>query len=229
MSQILLVRHGQASLGLRDYDRLSPNGVTQGQLLGAALTRRQVRPTVVISGGAQRHTQTIESAVATSGWIPEVVEDARWAEFDHMDVIAAHRPAYRNIGLMKADLIRTFQPRKAFHEMYAAAIARWTSGRYDGDYAETFPAFTRRVDAAFAWVRERAEGEAVVVVTSSGPMSWVATSLLFGGIETWNRLNTVTVNTGVSWLSAGPHDWRIDTVNEFSHLDGAGPGLITLR
>lgn len=229
MSRIVLVRHGQASLGLRDYDRLSPNGVAQAELLGAALARRQVHPDVIVSGGQQRHDQTIEALVSTSGWEAEIMPDTRWGEFDSMDIIAAHRPQYRNATLMKADLIMTFQPRKAFHDMYAAAISRWTSGRFDADYAETFPAFTRRVDEAFAAVRERAEGGTVVVVTSSAPMSWVATSLLRGGIETWNRLNGVTANTGVTWCSATPHDWRVDTVNEFSHLDGAGDGLITLR
>ena len=41
---LLLVRHGQASFGKSDYDRLSPGGHRQARLLGADLARRGLRP-----------------------------------------------------------------------------------------------------------------------------------------------------------------------------------------
>ena len=45
MSRILLVRHGQASLGAADYDQLSDLGEEQSRILGAALATQGIRPT----------------------------------------------------------------------------------------------------------------------------------------------------------------------------------------
>ena len=53
VSVLLLVRHGQASWGADDYDRLSPLGEEQSRLLGAALAARGVRPDLVVRGSMQ--------------------------------------------------------------------------------------------------------------------------------------------------------------------------------
>ena len=50
MSVVLLVRHGQASFGAEDYDRLSALGEEQSRLLGSSLAARGVRPEVVVRG-----------------------------------------------------------------------------------------------------------------------------------------------------------------------------------
>ena len=43
MGVIYLVRHAQASFGTADYDRLTPIGFTQAELLGAYFARRKIR------------------------------------------------------------------------------------------------------------------------------------------------------------------------------------------
>ena len=63
MSQVLLVRHGQASWGADDYDVLSERGVEQSGVLGAALAARGIEPTVLVSGAMRRHHQTAAAAV----------------------------------------------------------------------------------------------------------------------------------------------------------------------
>ena len=49
MSQVLLVRHGQASWGSDDYDVLSDLGERQSRMLGEALAARGVVPDLVVA------------------------------------------------------------------------------------------------------------------------------------------------------------------------------------
>ena len=72
MSVVLLVRHGQASWGAADYDRLSSLGEQQSRVLGAALASRGVRPDLVVRGAMRRHRQTAEATAAGAGWSTDV-------------------------------------------------------------------------------------------------------------------------------------------------------------
>lgn len=225
MSTILLARHGQASWGKRDYDQLSPLGTRQGALLGEHLAGREVVPSRVVVGGMRRHRQTAEAAIAAAGWEVEPEVDPGWDEFDHMGVITAHKPAYRSMTLMRADLVRTLHPRRAFGEMFDDALTRWTGGVHD-DYEETFPVFADRVDAALERLSEAlGADETAVVVTSAGPVCRSTAALLDGGASTWLRLARAAVNSGVTTVSVRPSGPRLVTFNEHSHL--LGEGLVT--
>ena len=92
MSQVLLVRHGQASWGSADHDVLSDLGERQSRMLGEALAARGVVPDLVVRGAMRRHRQTAEQAVAGAGWAADVVVDDGWNEFDHVQMLAMHPP-----------------------------------------------------------------------------------------------------------------------------------------
>ena len=170
MSRILLVRHGQASWGKKDYDQLSPLGERQAAILGTSLAARQTHPTIVVAGGLVRHQQTAAKIVGAAGWSIPVDTDDRWNEYDHQAIITAHKPAYRSMTVMKADLVRTFRPYRAFMKMFEAAMIRWAEGNHDEDYAETFAAFTSRVEGALTDLAARLGPEDTAVVsTSAGP------------------------------------------------------------
>ena len=61
MGAIYLVRHGQASFGAAEYDALSPLGVEQAGILGAALKQRGLSFDRIVSGPMRRHRQTAEA------------------------------------------------------------------------------------------------------------------------------------------------------------------------
>jgi broad specificity phosphatase PhoE len=221
MSQILLVRHGQASWGSDDYDVLSPLGEKQSHVLGSALAARGVRPSLVVRGAMKRHRQTAEHAAAGGGWDVGVVEDTGWNEFDHVQMLAMHPTAYgEGEELSRAEFQRWFDE----------AMLRWVGGDYDEDYDESFGAFGKRVDAALRRTVERLGPDGTAVVfTSGGPISWVATSLLGGSTNVWTQLNPVTVNSSVSKVVVGRRGATMVSFNEHSHLEAAGDGFITYR
>ena len=113
--------------------------------------------------------------------------------------------------------------RQEFQTWFEAATTRWTSGGYDDEYAESFPAFRERVAAGLA---ELVEADTAVVVTSGGPISAVTTDLLAAGLETYARLAPVVVNTSLTTVVSGRRGLTLVAFNEHRHLAGE---LLTYR
>jgi broad specificity phosphatase PhoE len=219
MGQILLVRHGQASWDGDDYDILSERGHQQGELLGAALAGRGITPDVVVSGGMRRHRETIENLVVGAGLGRVDVEvDAGWDEYDHLSMLAQVPTEFAGEKPTPAE----------FQAWMEQATERWISGGRPDDYHEPFAAFTARVDAALRRTVEATGGGTAVVVTSGGPISWVAASLLGSDAALWSRLNVVCVNSGVTKLVTGRRGVTLVSFNEHTHLEGV-PDLLTYR
>ena len=156
MGQILLVRHGQASLGAADYDVLSPLGEQQAAALGACLAGVPVE--AVVHGAMRRQRETAEPLVEAAGWAATPSVDERWDEMDHQGVLDAHPPEFDG------------EPdERQFQAWFEKATARWLSGDHDRDYSEPWAAFRDRVLAGF-----EAFGDGTsVVVTSGGPIAVV--------------------------------------------------------
>ncbi|MEJ7796377.1 MAG: histidine phosphatase family protein [Nocardioides sp.] len=210
MGQILLVRHGQASWGAADYDVLSPRGEEQAEVTGRALA--DLAPDVVVHGSMLRQRRTAEITVAAAGWDMSPRLDERWNEMDHLAVLAAQPKDFDG------------EPdRQQFQGWFEAATGRWTSGTYDHEYVESFPAFRERVAAGLA---ELADADTAVVVTSGGPISSVATDLLVAGLETYARLAPVVVNTSLTTVVSGRRGFTLVAFNEHRHLAG---DLLTYR
>lgn len=181
---ILLVRHGQASFGKSDYDQLSELGRTQSRLLGQFLSTRDITPDRIVSGSLNRQRQTAAAVCVAAGWVTPTDVDDVWNELDHVEVINAFKPAYKNMLVLKADMVRTLRPRAAFEDMFTQAIARWASGEHDDEYTESFAAFDTRVRTAMTSLLEH-DAECTMVISSVGLISWIIARLLVR--EPWDR------------------------------------------
>ncbi|KAA1418908.1 histidine phosphatase family protein [Nocardioides humilatus] len=225
MKVLHLVRHGQASFGKRDYDALSDLGHEQSRLLGRAFAVREVIPDVVIRGELRRHRETAEGILAgladvgVQREIPVIV-DAGWDEFDFQHVVEVHKPLYKSRTLMVADLARSRAPKAKFQEIFEEATTRWTGGTADGDYHESFPAFTGRVQAALKAAAARMPGRGTaVIVTSGGPIGLATSHLLAGDASLWGQLNRVAVNTAVTKVINGGSGLTLASYNDHSHVE----------
>jgi broad specificity phosphatase PhoE len=222
VSVLLLVRHGQASFGKRNYDALSELGHEQARILGASFAARGIAPSRIVCGGLRRHAETVdgilEGLAGSAG--PELVVDDGWDEFNFEHVMQVHKPMYKSRVLLLADYARTpaAERRAKFQAMFEEATQRWTGGEADDDYKESFPAFSQRVDEALRRTAEDAKGT-VVVVSSGGPIGLVASHLLAGDASLWVPLNRVAVNTAVTKLVTGRSGITLSTYNEHSHLE----------
>ena len=230
MSRILLVRHGQASWGKKDYDVLSDLGARQATITGESLKARGVQPDVIVVGALRRQQLTASALIDAAGWDRRPEIDAGWDEYDHMAIITGHKPSYRSMALMRADLARTFRPYRAFMMMFEKAMIRWAEGEHDADYPEPFSVFCHRVEEAFERLMTRlGPSETAVVCSSAGAITWALTTVLDGDPYLWGRLQRVMMNASVSTVTVDTSGPLMLTFNDHSHLETAGPGLLTSR
>jgi len=225
MGTIHLVRHGQASFGSADYDRLSDLGLRQSALLGEWLARLGQPAERVVCGTLRRHRQTAEACLAAWGAPPDMTENDGFNEFDHRDILTRARPDLAEDGAL-ARLVAGPNGRRAFQKVFAAAVERWMAGAHDDDYAEPWPAFRARCVAALDRLAA-ADGD-VWIFTSGGPIAALVQHVLGLSDARMLELNWGIANAGVTRLVLGGR--RLGGFNCVAHLEAAGGGaLITYR
>ncbi|MCB2386482.1 histidine phosphatase family protein [Thalassolituus alkanivorans] len=230
MAGIYLVRHGQAGFGKLNYDQLSDTGHLQGELVGKSLALRGIEAGMVVHGAMQRHRETMQGAQKHWHTFGPVSEMAGFNEFDSDDVIACAYPQFKNKAVLGAWILAQPNKRKAFQELFANAVERWTSGNHDSDYLESWAAFTGRVTAALEELLIRAEGKHVVVFTSGGPITAIAQQCLGLTHDKAFDMNWTLLNGGITQLlynSKGKVS--LASFNEQQHLAQAGKHFLTYR
>ncbi|MBJ7458284.1 MAG: histidine phosphatase family protein [Thermoleophilaceae bacterium] len=219
MAVIRLIRHGQASFGLKNYDQLSELGVRQSTALGRSLKEREVEADLVICGAMKRHAQTAEATLEAMGLGPQERIDERWNEFDHEEVIVRQKPAYRSKTLMVADLARKGDPRHQFQLLFDDALARWSAGLHDDEYSESWTDFVARAQAGLQALESEDGAKNVLVFTSGGPISAVAAALLGLGSDGWMRLNRTCANCSETKIVSGRSGTTLVTWNAHTWFD----------
>ncbi len=218
MSQVLLVRHGQASWGADDYDVLSELGGRQAEVLGASLAERGLVPDLVLHGRMQRQRETARLMASAAGW-PGGSEDDAWDEMNHEEVLRRQPHTFSGDTPTKRE----------FQVWFEAATDRWTAGRHDHEYSESFSDFGDRVLGALDGLARTLEsGGTAVVVTSGGPIARITAELLGGGADLHRRIAPVVVNASVTKIVVGQRGATLVSFNEHSHLE-VEADLVTYR
>ncbi len=86
MSIITLVRHGQASAGTDDYDRLSPLGKQQAEHLGHWWTKTSIAPTAAFAGTLKRQQHTAELSLGQAKISLDIGTLPNLDEYTHQEV-----------------------------------------------------------------------------------------------------------------------------------------------
>lgn len=236
MGAIHLVRHGQASFGSGDYDRLSETGHLQARLTGEDMAARGLRPDVLIHGGLRRQRETAEGILAGlrehADWECPVEVDQGWAEYDADEVLEAARVAGLTAEHGTLDTAGSSdEAKQAFQDQLDAALGHWAG-------LEAFSQYMSTTATSLAAAAARSgTGRTTVVVSSAGTISLAVAGLLAdreGVVGLWTRIQRVTVNTGTARVVVGRGGMTCIAVNEHQHLErAAGPQdprrLITLR
>lgn len=231
MGQIYLVRHGQASFGATDYDRLSELGVEQGRMLGHWFADCGLRFTAAMSGGLLRHRQTAEACLAampeTLKPLSPVLVDRGFDEYDHREVLLKHRPEFAteqgSLKVVQESARPGDTPRRAFQRVFMEAMGRWVSGRYDHEYSETWGTFRQRCNEALtARIEKAGSSQSIVIFTSGGTISVICQSLMGISDRETALLNSAMVNSAVTKLLYQPGRISINYLNAHPHLERSG-------
>src|SRR5215470_4604417 len=220
MGVLLLVRHGQASLGTADYDRLSDTGRRQAEMLGARLARTDLAIDRVVSGALRRQRDTAQAVLAALGRpLAELQTDERLDEYDHVEVLAQH-----TTEVTFATATASGETGRALQSTLEEAIGRWISG--ETGYSESHDAFIERVLNA---VRRLVAGPGgTVAVTSGGVIAAFCAQALGLPEERWPGLARLLVNASVTKVISGHTGTSLVTFNDHAHLE-SDRDLITYR
>lgn len=229
MRTLYLVRHGQASWGSDDYDRLSALGAEQSRLLGDWFKRCGVDVHHAVAGGLKRHLQTAEAFFAgyddVAAWRPRIRRDADFNELDQIDMMnpahdAREEPRKDGIRMSFAD----------FRQRMTPAFYRWLSSAYDHEYKEPCSVFSARCASAMRRAADlAASGETVVAFTSGGTIAMICRQVLDLGDEATESMMWLIWNTSVSRLTWNGERFDLALFNSIAHLEHAGSAsLITM-
>jgi broad specificity phosphatase PhoE len=225
---LLLVRHGQGSLGTSNYDELSELGHRQSRLVGARLARADLRVSQAWCGALARQRCTARTVLAELGPPPgELRTDDRLDEYDHLGVLAADHAGDIQAASRAGDPFAsavTPESRLALQSALDEAIGRWIQGG-DG-YPEPHSAFTARVEAVIAELT--ALPGTTMAVTSAGVIAVACARFTGLPADRWPALARVVVNTSVTRLITGRTGTHLLTFNDHAHLE-ADRSLITYR
>lgn len=210
MSVLYLVRHGQASFGTDDYDRLSDLGKAQSRTAGRFLASQGIEPDRIVHGEMLRQRQTAEGLLEGMGLSMDAHVDSGWNEY----------AAWELTGVLDDVDPRAKHDSKIFQGELERGAARWASGEHDEDYRETYKQFTSRVERALDdAVAAMGSGQSTIVVSSAGAIAWTAARLIGGGFDQWMAFNRVTINTGITKIITGQSGTSLISFNDHGHQD----------
>ena len=141
----------------------------QSEILGKSLKTRMPEIAQIQQGLLHRHQQTREYALAEMNVSPSIKVDEAWNEYDHVEIIQRYNPKYKSRTYMIADMTKKFNPQRDFKNMFDDAMAKWTDGKHDELYSETWAEFREtRVDAMKKLIKSLDKSEKAIVFTSGG-------------------------------------------------------------
>jgi broad specificity phosphatase PhoE len=236
MGEIYLIRHGQASFGDEDYDRLSPIGFRQSEVLADHLVSQEVRFDAVYSGPLKRQRDTARAfcerftGQSPSLGTPTVLE--AFSEYDARGLIEARLRLGRDRQTTSpSDLDRMRGNKKAFQAYFAETVNGWLSGDYDDLGVEPWPAFCRRVAEGVRRIsKDNGRGRRVAVFTSGGPICAVLKMALGLSGPMAIALSWQTMNASLTGVKYKGEQLALSFFNNTTHLLLArDPALLTYR
>jgi broad specificity phosphatase PhoE len=227
MGVIYLVRHAQASFGTADYDRLTPTGFTQAELLGAYFARRKIRFDAVYRGTLRRHAETAE---AIAGGAAERAAPAAQC-FPGLDEYKPEALLMAFTGVLPepgaAAVRRDAAVVREHFRLLRDALMAWAAERIQPAGMPTWRAFQDAAVAALIEARRFADGN-VLVVSSGGPIAAIVAAALRAPPESAVELNLRIRNSSVSEFAMSARRHHLVSFNALPHLDAqSDPGLTT--
>ena len=223
MSTLWIIRHGQASFGDSNYDKLSELGQTQSRILGKYLRKTGVVFDKVYTGDMNRQTETAQIALeemAVDGKSMNTLTDPAFNEYDHRSIITALLPGLMEDEPAMNDILpNIFKDNREFQKMFGKIVDRWVSGHYETPGAESFKDYVGRVEQGLGLAAENAGGSQIGIFTSGGVVSVAMETALGLSDEEAMRLGWWVKNTAITILDRRKGRFNLMSFNGLAHLE----------
>lgn len=231
MTTLLLVRHGQASFGAKNYDELSPLGHRQSELLGAHWKKLGFSSQGWHAGAMARQKSTGDSALKALELTADIVEHAGFDEYDHTGLIRSYFPViaaeHPELGL---DAKKLYSEPKTFQRFFEKVVGCWLDGREGSEpLRETWKEFTERTMKGVSDITAHGP-DTVVAFTSGGVIAAALQNALRLDGRMAFEMNWRVYNASVHVFRYGKRGLSLLGFNNVSHLELANdPALLTFR
>lgn len=233
MSNLYMIRHGQASFSISNYDRLFSLGRIQSEILGDYLLHLGISFDSAYAGDLERqsHTAKIVLGRMEDFVLSDLLIDPQLNEYDAQSVMQSQLPGLIKEKPSLARDLKRLNERRPFQRVFEGTILRWISGDHDTERVETWKAFSARVREAIKKIMHKnGRGKTVAIFTSGGPICAAVQMAIGVTDETTIRLNWQLPNTSVSALKYNNESLLLSSFNSIHHLqDRRDPKLVSYR
>lgn len=214
MSEFLLVRHGQASFGADNYDKLSPLGWQQARWLGEYFQQQDRQFDDILTGKLVRHRETAQGICEGLGLSREgFTEHGGLNEFDFHSVVSAYlKQSPEEMPSDKSDA-------RPFFKVLKRAMEAWRNNQLEAALPESWEQFEQRVADALSFIQDNYSGKRVLVVSSGGAIAMAMKHVLGYGDDMVMNINMQVINSSLSRFVFSPRSVRMASFNNIPHLD----------
>jgi broad specificity phosphatase PhoE len=235
MATIYLIRHGQASFGAEDYDKLSEMGCRQATVVGEYFRDGGVNFDAVYSGDLSRQRETARLAIASqTKEIPHYI-DPRFNEIQNDEQLKCLMPEVVKINpTIQALVEKGLSSSKDYQKVIDAVFNYWVSPACADPRIQSWAEFSGGVRQAIADImRDQGGGKTVGIFTSGGTLATIVAQVLgLGGEKTYQFYEPV-LNCSVTQLFYSGSRISLSYFNDcsfFRVLGGQrGENLLTYR
>lgn len=239
MSQLILVRHGQAAFLSDDYDQLSPLGEEQSRLLGEYWAKRTLSFDALFTGPRRRQVNTgriVREQLAQAGWpAPELITLEEFDEYNADGILTELLPQLIERDAQFRQLHEAFENaetiearRRYFQKRFEVITLAWVRGELLSPKVESFREFHARVRRGLEKVtKEASSGSRVAVFSSGGAISVSVQFATKAHEEMVLDFNWRIRNCALNEFVFSKHRITLDSFNAIPHLDD--PKLHTYR
>ncbi|KAF3996243.1 histidine phosphatase family protein [Glaciimonas immobilis] len=211
MAEFFMVRHGQASFGTDNYDRLSATGAQQSRWLGDYFAERKINFDQIFTGNMQRHAETADAICEGLGHNPDRIIHPGLNEYDFLGLFDALGPGQAiTKGMAWTD-------KATFYRELKRVLRLWITGELP-NAPETWAAFRARVTEAYSAIAQSGACR-VLVVSSGGPIGMLTAHTLEAPDAMAIELNMQIKNTSVTHFYFNQQSVRLASFNQVTHLD----------
>jgi broad specificity phosphatase PhoE len=214
MGTLHLVRHGQASFGSDDYDRLSPLGAQQCEALGRHFGEQGLAFSAVLRGTLRRHEQSLAAIASTLPGLPEPLLLPGLNEYHSEALVQAWMLAS---GAPPLPALGSAEGHRAHFRALREALLAWMAARIEPAGMPSWVEFRSGVVSALDHVRRSCEGD-VLLVSSGGPIATAVAAVLGAPDEAMVELNLRIRNSAVSEFHFTPKRHALQGFNAVPHL-----------
>ncbi len=206
MGEVYFIRHGQASYGAANYDKLSALGHQQSEWLGNHLADTVGEFDHIVSGDLTRHRETL-AGILKSVNHAQATEDARLNEMSYFVMERAYAEA---TGESMPGNVRGLE------RHFTRVMQAWETGKI-ASAPESYEVFQNRILDAMQEVSSH--GKRVLIISSGGPVGVVMRHVLGLDLSATTEIILGTYNASITRFTVLDDGLRLMQYNGVSHLE----------